>query len=238
MFEDSLVESSRRLRHRGPYATTLPFAVQILLVGFLVLLPMIYTQSLPEQRLIAILNPQSGPVRPPERHLAEPARGSGVSQGTITVPRAIPGLIAMVHEEAITAPAVIGTVGSIPGGVPNGVMYGVIAGPRDATALPRLATPFKVRISSGVAEGMLLYQEKPQYPTLARQARVQGPVVLQAVIGKDGTAQNLHVLSGHPMLTSAAIGAVKAWRYRPYYLNGEAIEVDTQITVNFVLAGG
>jgi protein TonB len=85
---------------------------------------------------------------------------------------------------------------------------------------------------------MLIRQIKPQYPPLARQARIQGQVILQAVIGKDGKVQNLHLISGHPMLVPAAMEAVKQWRYRPYYLNGAPVEVDTQIVVNFTLAGG
>jgi protein TonB len=76
------------------------------------------------------------------------------------------------------------------------------------------------------------------YPQLARAARIQGQVVLQASIGKDGSIQNLRLVSGHPMLAPAAIDAVKQWKYKPYFLNGEAVEVDTQITVNFTLAGG
>jgi protein TonB len=63
-------------------------------------------------------------------------------------------------------------------------------------------------------------------------------VVLQAVIGKDGTIQNLRVVSGHPMLAQAALDAVKQWRYKPYYLNGEPVDVDTTINVNFTLSGG
>jgi protein TonB len=70
------------------------------------------------------------------------------------------------------------------------------------------------------------------------QARVQGTVVLQAVIGKDGTIRELRLISGHPMLAPAAIEAVKQWRYRPYLLNGEPVEVDTQVNVNFTLGGG
>lgn len=101
-------------------------------------------------------------------------------------------------------------------------------------AVPRVAVT-KVRVSSGVAQGLLIHQVKPQYPQLALQARIQGTVVLQAVIGKDGTVQDLRVVSGHPMLTAAAIDAVKQWRYRPYYLNNEPVSVDTQINVNFTL---
>jgi protein TonB len=73
---------------------------------------------------------------------------------------------------------------------------------------------------------------------MARQARIQGAVLLEAVIAKDGSIENLHVISGHPMLSSAAVEAVKQWRYRPYTLNGQPVEVETQITVNFRLSGG
>jgi len=75
------------------------------------------------------------------------------------------------------------------------------------------------------------------YPPLARTARIQGPVILAAVISKAGAIENLRLISGHPMLVPAAIQAVSQWRYKPYILNDEAIEVEAQITVNFVLAG-
>jgi len=88
-----------------------------------------------------------------------------------------------------------------------------------------------------MSEGDLVKKVLPVYPALARSARIQGTVVLQARISKQGTIENLHLLSGHPMLAPAAIEAVRQWGYRPYILNGEPVEVDTQITVNFSLAG-
>jgi protein TonB len=88
-----------------------------------------------------------------------------------------------------------------------------------------------------MSEGDLVRKILPTYPPLARSARIQGVVVLQAVISKQGGIENLRVLSGHPMLAPAAIEAVRQWRYRPYVLNNEAVEVETQITVNFSLAG-
>jgi protein TonB len=78
---------------------------------------------------------------------------------------------------------------------------------------------------------------QPIYPPLARSARIQGAVVLQAVISKQGTIENLSVVTGHPMLAPAALDAVRQWRYRPYILNNEPVEVETQITINFSLAG-
>jgi protein TonB len=88
-----------------------------------------------------------------------------------------------------------------------------------------------------VTQGLKIRDVKPTYPALARQARIQGTVVLQAVISKEGAIENLKVLSGHPMLVPAAIDAVKQWKYKPYILNGEPVEVDTQVTVNFTLGG-
>jgi protein TonB len=88
---------------------------------------------------------------------------------------------------------------------------------------------------SEILEGRLLRKVEPKYPPLAIAARIQGPVVLEAVISKAGTMENLRLVSGHPMLAGAAIDAVRQWRYRPYILNGEVIEVETEITVNFVL---
>jgi protein TonB len=87
-------------------------------------------------------------------------------------------------------------------------------------------------------EGNLIYRVQPQYPTLARQARVQGIVLLRAVISKQGKIENVQVISGHPLLVKAAMDAVQQWRYRPYYLNSEPVEVETQVTVNFTLSGG
>jgi protein TonB len=90
---------------------------------------------------------------------------------------------------------------------------------------------------SRIMEGNLIYKVQPDYPPLARQARIQGAVVLQAVISREGTIEKLQVMSGHPMLGPSALAAVKQWRYRPYFLNGEPVEVETQVTVNFILGG-
>jgi protein TonB len=104
-------------------------------------------------------------------------------------------------------------------------------------AVPKVAVQ-RVRVSQGVIAGLLVRKVTPNYPQMAKIARVQGPVVLAAVIDKDGTIQNLHVLStASPLLNQAAIDAVKQWKYKPYVLNGEPVVVDTQITVNFTLSG-
>jgi len=242
MFEDSLLESSRRLARRNPWTTAFSFAVQMLLAGLLVMLPLIYTEALPKQQLMGFLE---APTPPPAPAPTQPLKASAtrpvseLDNGVLRPPAEIPKRIAMEKEEDASSIGTAEVPGSVPGGLPNGVpnsMISVIV--RDLPpALPKIAAQ-KVRVSSGVAEGLLIHQVTPQYPSLARQARIQGTVILQAVIGKDGTVQKVRVLSGHPMLVQAAIDAVRQWRYKPYYLNGEAVEVDTQINVNFTLAGG
>jgi protein TonB len=133
-----------------------------------------------------------------------------------------------------------GVVGGVPGGVPGGSMGGVMGSILSATptVAPKIATPQRVRVSAGVTSGLLIRKVPPTYPPLARQARIQGTVLLQAQISKTGDIENLQLISGHPMLAPAAIEAVKQWKYKPYLLNGEPVEVETQVQVNFTLAGG
>lgn len=117
----------------------------------------------------------------------------------------------------------------------GGVM-GSIIGSANA-AVPKMQTPTRVRVSAGVTQGMVIRKVQPTYPAIAKTARVQGQVVLQAAISKEGTIENLRVISGPPLLIQSALEAVKQWRYRPYILNGEPVEVDTTVTVIFSLAG-
>ena len=87
-------------------------------------------------------------------------------------------------------------------------------------------------------EGSLIHRVQPEYPALAKQARIQGTVLLRAVIDREGKIENLQLVSGHPMLAAAAMKAVRQWRYRPYYLNEQPVEVESLITVHFTLSGG
>ena len=103
---------------------------------------------------------------------------------------------------------------------------------------PREVQPTRVRISQGVAAGLIVKKVQPQYPEDAKQAHVQGQVVLRALIDKDGNIEKLDLVSGHPMLAPAALQAVKQWKYKPYLLNGESVRVEADIIVNFTLFGG
>jgi protein TonB len=167
-----------------------------------------------------------------------------LSNGALRTPTKIPQKIQMIKEEEAPPPMAVtgGVVGGVPGGIPGGQLGGVIGGIVSATsnlaAVPKFVpvTPQRVRISQGVTKGLLIHKQEPVYPTLARAARVQGDVVLSAVIDVNGQIQNLQLISGHPMLVPAAITAVKLWRYKPYLLNGQPVEVETTITVIFTLS--
>ncbi len=93
----------------------------------------------------------------------------------------------------------------------------------------------QVQIPAGISQGLLISKVNPVYPPLARQARIQGTVTLSALIGKDGSIEELTLVSGHPLLVQAAMDAVKQWRYRPYVVNGEVVPVLTPVNVNFTL---
>jgi protein TonB len=165
-----------------------------------------------------------------------------IVNGQLRTPTKIPQKVQMIKEEEAPPPAMAstGVVGGVPGGIPGGSMGGVIGSVLSSTptVAPKIATPQRVRVSSGVSQGLIIRRVQPSYPPLARQARIQGTVVLQAQISKDGNIENLQLISGHPMLAPAAIEAVKQWKYKPYLLNGEPVEVETQVQVNFTLAGG
>ena len=126
---------------------------------------------------------------------------------------------------------------TLPVYVPNSNMGGVIGGIISSTpvAVPKVATPVRVRVSSGVEASNLINKVQPVYPLVAKNARIQGDVVLQAVINTEGTVESLEAVSGHPLLIPAALDAVKQWRYKPYHLNGGPVPVETTIQVNFTL---
>jgi periplasmic protein TonB len=246
MFEDSLIESGGKLRSKQGATTVVSFVLQGILLGVLILVPLIYTEALPKQQLMTFLVAPPPPPPPPPPPAATPVKVvkqviSEINNGQLRTPTKIPEKVQMIKEEEAPPPVsgIGGVVGGVPGGVPGGQMGGVIGGIISSTpvAVPKVATPQRVRVSQGVSQGLLVHQVKPAYPPLARQARIQGAVVLQAVIAKDGSIQGLKVVSGHPMLTPSAIDAVKQWRYKPYFLNGEPVEVETVVTVNFTLAG-
>ncbi len=245
MFEDSLIESGGKLKTKRGRTSAVAFLIEVMIIGVMVLIPLIFTQALPKGQMMFLLMapPPPPPPPPPAAAVVQHVKviQTDIINGELRTPTKIPQKVKMIQEdEAPPAMASAGVVGGVPGGIPGGSMGGVIGSVLSSTpvAVPKIATPTRVRVSSGVSSGLLIRKVNPTYPPLARQARIQGVVILQAQISKDGSIQNLQLISGHPMLAPAAIEAVKQWKYKPYLLNGEPVEVDTQVQVNFTLAGG
>jgi protein TonB len=154
----------------------------------------------------------------------------------LQAPSRIPKEIQMV-KEAAAAPSMDGVIGAerLGDGTPGGL--GTIIGNigNEPARIVKPMPPRSLNVSSGVAAGNLIEKTMPQYPAIARAARIQGTVVLQATISRTGLIQNLRVISGPPMLQQAAVDSVRSWRYKPYLLNGDPVEVETTINVVFNL---
>jgi protein TonB len=228
---------------------TLPIAYvfEAIIIGVMVLVPLIYTEALPKAQLMTFLAaPPSPPPPPPPPAAAPPPKifHRVTAEDMMRAPTVIPRTIARVENEP--PPSAVGVVGGVPGGVPGGSFGGVLGGviggalsaatPPPPPPPPKPQAPKRIRVGGQVEGARLIFQPKPEYPPLAKMARIQGVVRLDAVISKEGTIQDLKVISGHPLLVRAALDAVQRWRYQPTLLNGEAVEVATEIDVNFTLA--
>jgi len=236
MFEDSTFESTGRIRtrSRGWMIAALAFNSSILLA--IVLIPLLYPEALPRQAIAFLME---APVPPPAP--APPAQPTthpfhGVSEqpgGQFTAPRRIPTGI-FIASGPEPAPIV-----GVPGGMdPDNGIPGGTGTPFHGQAAPRVIHPdvkAPVRLPSSVEAGLLLQKTLPVYPPIAKAMGAQGTVVLAATISRSGTIANLHVIEGPAVLRDAALDAVKTWRYRPYLLDGQPVEVETTINVIFTM---
>jgi protein TonB len=162
---------------------------------------------------------------------------SEMMNNQLTAPTKIPHDIKIVNAKEAPPTQSFGVAGMEGlGGSAGGVIGGVFGNSAPAPKV-KAEAPKKVNISGGVAQGMLLNKTSPTYPPIAKAARVSGTVVLRATISKTGTIENLTIVSGPAMLQGAATDAVRTWRYRPYLLNGEPVEVETTVNVVFTLGG-
>ncbi|MFZ0860657.1 MAG: energy transducer TonB [Candidatus Sulfotelmatobacter sp.] len=249
MFSDSLLEFGVQ-RKRKFFATTTSFIINILVIFVMLLIPLAFTEQLPRAQLLTFLVAPPPPPPPPPpaaeqvQRVMRQVQTDVLSTGALRTPTRIPQKVQMIKEEEAPPPmpAGGGVVGGVPGGIPGGQLGGVIgsviSSASSLAAVPKFipATPQRIRISAGVTKGLLIQRIEPTYPPLARSARVQGDVVLSAIIDTNGHITNLQLVSGHPMLVPSAIAAVKQWRYKPYLLNGQPVEVETTITVIFTLS--
>ena len=239
MFDDLLESTNQKKKTNKGWSVILSGLVQTVILGILVLIPLIYTEALPKAMLSTLLIAPPPPPPPPPpptvvKTVVKPVARL-ITAGKLVQPRAIPKEVAVFKEAAL--PPDITPAGGIAGGVFGGIPGQGIIGGAALPPPPKAAAPSRIKQGGNVTAASILSQTRPVYPALARQARIQGSVVLHAIIDKDGKVAQLEVVSGHPLLVQAALDAVKQWRYKPTLLNGDPVEVDTTITVTFTMGG-
>lgn len=239
MFDDTL-HSPWGERSRRSLTTLTSFSLEAVIVAVLLIAPLFRPVGIPSLRQLSV--PISLTQTPPEpaEVRTEPVANPGrriAAEIVLHQPAAVPSHIAIGND--VTPPPIVSSGAYIPGTsrmAGSGVFNSLGISTAPMIPKPPANADRTIRLSH-ISEGDLVRKVLPTYPALARSARIQGTVILQAVIGKSGAIENLRLLSGHPMLAPAAIEAVRQWLYRPYVLNGEPVAVETQITVNFSLAG-
>jgi len=243
MLEDSATKPRRRLSDFVVSAT-----VQSLLLATLLLLPLYFTRAIDVHQfnktlLVAPPRPAPAPRRALARSVASKPRVMSVA-GKLLMPRAIPHKVAGLTEqpdENDAAAAIVlgdGVPGGVPGGQPGGVIGGALTGAAPpAPAAINSAPKRPIRVGQGVRAPRLILGPQPVYPVLARQGRISGAVVIDAVIDTQGNIVEMRTVSGHPILALAAMEALRHWKYEPTILGGEAIPVELLVTLTFVPQG-
>ena len=242
LFRDSLVISGVKVRPLSPWAAVGSVALLSLVLLVLVVIPLFHTEVIrPERKTVTMLYLPPAAAASNTSSLPVPTPTFRNTSIKVSIPSAV-----HTSKEAPSAPVVTagGVVGGVPGGVVDGIPGGALSdvlhskGTAPVLASTPAPAPKRIRVPARMAEANLVYDVAPKYPPEAGRAGIEGTVLLMAVIGKDGNVQDVRVQSGLPVLAQAAIEAVKQWRYRPYLLNGEPVEIDSQITINFNLSKG
>ncbi|UWZ86090.1 energy transducer TonB [Occallatibacter riparius] len=236
MFEDSTFESAHRIRTRSRGWGLAAFVFNSAILAALIAIPLIYPEALPAHWMSTLI---TAPPPPPAQTRPVPQQARAEFHGrpefngiNLTIPQRIPTSIRNFdgpEREPAGGPISLGPSVGIPGCDP--FPCGTYKPPTVVHEEPK----GPIVISKGVAEGMVLQRIIPRYPPIAVATRTQGTVILQAVITKNGTIDQLQIVSGSPMLQQAALDAVSHWRYRPYLLNGQPVDVETTINVVFTL---
>jgi len=239
MFDEMVVSSPNPKKTNKPWTVILSMIFQVAFLAVLILIPLIYTEALPKTMMATLLVAPPPPPPPPPPPIAQIVHVKPqvhlMDAGKLVTPKVIPKDIKIIKEDA---PDMSGMQGGVVGGVAGGQMGGVIGGVIGGVgAAPPPPKPTQSRIRQGgqVQAAKLVNKVQPLYPPLARQTRISGTVRLHAIIAKNGSVEQLEVISGHPLLVQAALDAVRQWKYQPTTLNGENVEVDTTIDVIFSL---
>jgi len=245
-FTKALLELPCEYKRRNPFEWIFSFVVHVILIAGLLIIPLVYTQAIDLRAfrstwLVAPAPP--APPPPPAAPVVKIVRSVArlMQGGKMMAPSVIPKKVAIIKEEPLPPDTgFAGVVGGVPGGIPGGQMGGVLGGIIGGTGTSNIAPPPPavkrvVRVGGNLAPPRQIYAPQPQYPVLAKQAKVQGTVIIDAIIDEQGNVVQAHVVSGPGLLIAAALQAVSGWRYQPTRLNGEPISVEMHVEVHFIL---
>ena len=249
LFAEALLDLSDTRPGRRTLDFVASLVVHTLLISTLILIPLYFTEAIDLKQFtqtFLVAPPPPPPPPPPAAPTVLKVRATTrrvfMSGGKLLAPTTIPEKIAMLKEEELPPEVGVGVSGGVPGGVPGGQAGGVIGGiissaPRTYVPLAPSAPAPKapVRVGGRIMPPRQIYAPEPSYPPLARQAKVQGDVVIDAVIDVQGNVVQMQVVSGHPLLLQAATETLRKWRYQPTYLNEEPIPVQFLVTIRFRL---
>ena len=235
MFDELVVSGhTTEMAHtHKPWSVGVSVIIQSAILGTILLIPLIYTQTLPSAMINTFLvaPPPPAPPPPPQQAVVKQVQPKTFAVNRMVAPTVIPKQVEIAKDDAppsmVTSEAgVSGGTGDVLGGIGTGV-----APPPP----PPAATPNRIKVGGDVQSASLEKQVTPEYPGIAKSAHVSGTVTLHAIISKDGSIERLEYVSGPPLLMASAMSAVKEWKYRPTMLNGQPVEVDTTVQVVFSL---
>ena len=247
---DQLIESSTHRERRGRSLVFMSLLIHLTILGVLIVVPLVYYRGLPEYRwvskeefLTAVVAPS-----PPKLEIIVPKQRVQVVKldpAQFVAPTEIPKEIPIPLDDIPEVSSLSGIIGrslegvsaGILGQPPGDLIWGVTS-PIPTEAPEPVLQPTKktpIRVGGNVQASRLIHRVEPEYPELAKRARVSGRVIMQVIVSEAGAVEEVKIIRGHPLLNEAALRAVRQWRYSPYFLNGEPIPVTATVTVNFVL---
>ena len=252
---DVIVNGHRNTTRRDLAPLVISWTVHALVIGALVLLPLLFAThqlpSVPQEILtyVTVAAPPPPPPPPPPAASSTPAvkRASPrpaptprpVPRAPVVAPRELPPVIETADDgdSASDFDSIDGVAGGVLGGVPGGVLGGVVGGIVNVPPPPPPPAPrAPVRTGGHIQAPALVKRVPPVYPPLAARAQVQGVVILEATVGRDGRVEDVEVLRSVPLLDKAASDAVHQWVYEPLLLNGQAERFVLTVTVSFSLS--
>jgi periplasmic protein TonB len=249
VFSEAMLEDASTHRHRSPFDWVASAGVHIAILAALLIMPLYFTAGLDSARMrLTFLAPPQMPAAPPPPMVSSIARPARIAvqrvfnAGKLIAPTFIPKAIASGPAIASAPPddVLMGMPGGVPGGIPGGQMGGVLGGVLGgslkgaAPPAPVVAGPkVPVRVGGDVKPPRLIFGPAPDYPVLARQARLSGIVVIDAIIDEHGDVRGMRVVSGHPLLVQAAFSAVSKRKYEPTVLDGEPTPIDLKVEISF-----